>query len=200
MGTRKTAALLKVRGPGGSDPIPLDKPVMVIGRGHGADIVLPVPEVSGRHAEIIETDGTYFLRDLDSKNGTYLEEELIGDFPVSLEEGSMIVLGNGAVEFRVSLSLTRIQPWLRVDRSQGDIWVNGRRVDLSQSEFDLVEMLDRSDGGRVSKDDLLKKLWPGAHSDSSLTSCVYKVNKKIDPSGGRKAVVNERRRGYRLNI
>lgn len=55
---------------GGGDPIPLLKPVLVVGRRESADIVLRFPNVSGAHCELSLVDGYWYVKDLASSNGT----------------------------------------------------------------------------------------------------------------------------------
>ena len=55
---------------GGGDPIPLLKPVLVVGRRESADIVLRFPNVSGTHCELTLVDGYWHVKDLASSNGT----------------------------------------------------------------------------------------------------------------------------------
>ena len=55
---------------GGGDPIPLLKPVLVVGRRESADIVLRFANVSGNHCELSLVDGYWFVKDLASSNGT----------------------------------------------------------------------------------------------------------------------------------
>jgi pSer/pThr/pTyr-binding forkhead associated (FHA) protein len=55
---------------GGGDPIPLLGPSLVVGRRESADIVLRFPNVSGRHCELVVSEGYWVVRDLGSSNGT----------------------------------------------------------------------------------------------------------------------------------
>jgi hypothetical protein len=193
------AALITVRGPGPSEPIPLNRPVMIIGRTEGSDIELAVPQISGRHAEITTHGGGYYIRDLGSRNGTTADNVQIGDSPVPLHQGSIIILGNGYAEFELSLGQTRMQPWLRVDPSLGDLWVDGRRVELSKTQFALISALDEQQGGWVSKESLVGLLWPEGGSDDQLTTLIHRVRLRIDPDNRQDPIINDRRRGYRLN-
>ena len=45
-----------------------------IGRQRELEVVLPVPHVSGVHAEIFEREGTLWIRDAGSSNGTRLNQ------------------------------------------------------------------------------------------------------------------------------
>jgi hypothetical protein len=54
-------------------PYRLIKPVTRIGREPAAnDVVIPHDTVSTQHAEIVFRDGTFYLRDLRSRNGTFV--------------------------------------------------------------------------------------------------------------------------------
>ncbi|MEY3203784.1 MAG: hypothetical protein RLZZ21_115 [Planctomycetota bacterium] len=55
---------------GGGDPIPLLKPMLVVGRRESTDIVLRFPNVSGQHCELTIVDGYWVVKDLGSSNGT----------------------------------------------------------------------------------------------------------------------------------
>lgn len=55
---------------GGGDPIPLLKEQLLIGRRESCDIVLRFANVSAHHCELKVRDGYFFVRDLQSRNGT----------------------------------------------------------------------------------------------------------------------------------
>lgn len=57
--------------------IRLDKPVCVIGSDSRVHLRLPFQQVSGVHALIFHHDGEYFIRDLASRKGTYLNGRLV---------------------------------------------------------------------------------------------------------------------------
>lgn len=57
--------------------IPLDRPRLTIGRKPDNDLVIDNPAVSGHHAWIFEEQGTYFIEDLGSVNGTFVNDEKV---------------------------------------------------------------------------------------------------------------------------
>jgi pSer/pThr/pTyr-binding forkhead associated (FHA) protein len=61
---------------GGGRPIVLVKTKLLVGRQSGCDIALPLPNVSSRHCELEFQDGYWNLRDLASKNGTWVNGAL----------------------------------------------------------------------------------------------------------------------------
>lgn len=73
----KSVTLTIIAGPAkGLPPYPMSKPRVVLGRS-GADIEINDPEVSRWHCAVEVKGDVVRLRDLDSTNGTYFEEERV---------------------------------------------------------------------------------------------------------------------------
>ncbi len=68
--------------------LPLPGKVIVIGRSLDADVPIPHPSVSRRHALIEETDAGFVISDLGSSNGTFVDE-----VRVCPAEKAVLVLG-----------------------------------------------------------------------------------------------------------
>lgn len=72
----------------------------ILGKGPQADILLQNPVVSREHAKITCSGGRCILRDLGSKNGTFLNErQLLANESVQLASGDYITLGNEILKF-----------------------------------------------------------------------------------------------------
>lgn len=69
---------------------------VTIGRGNNNDIVIKDPYISNQHLKITLDENSYFLEDLDSANGTYLNGDRVLDV-VKLKNGDRIRLGQ--IEF-----------------------------------------------------------------------------------------------------
>lgn len=83
-------------GPSKGESHTLTKPRVVLGR-KGADVPLNDPEISRSHC-LLEVRDTYInLKDMDSTNGTFYDEERVR--AAMLQDGS---------EFRVGVSLVRV--------------------------------------------------------------------------------------------
>lgn len=54
---------------GDTIPIPLLKKRLLIGRNENCDIRIPLPTISGFHCELKVSEGNWFVKDLDSRNG-----------------------------------------------------------------------------------------------------------------------------------
>lgn len=86
----------------GSDPgltFRLQAHKMIMGRRTTNDIYLDDDKVSRQHAEVTFADGAYYINDLDSLNGTFVNDGKIAK--KKLEPGDKITLGSSVIEFRV---------------------------------------------------------------------------------------------------
>ena len=70
-----------------------------IGRTPDNQIVVPVKEVSRRHAQIVVADEGYVLKDLDSPNGTFVNGDRITEH--RLQEGDRIMLAGTTFVFSI---------------------------------------------------------------------------------------------------
>jgi pSer/pThr/pTyr-binding forkhead associated (FHA) protein len=68
-----------------------DKRELIIGRNPDSDIRIDNLGVSDRHARIFERDGRYTIEDLDSTNGTFVDERRITR--AVLEINSEVIIG-----------------------------------------------------------------------------------------------------------
>jgi len=73
---------------------------LVLGRGDHADIRLEDPFASSRHARVYEQGNIVVIEDLDSTNGTYLNEELL-ETPRPLHPGDRVRIGDSEFTFEV---------------------------------------------------------------------------------------------------
>jgi pSer/pThr/pTyr-binding forkhead associated (FHA) protein len=64
---------------GGGDPIPLFKKSLLVGRRESCDIVLRFPNVSTHHCQLTVTGGYWYVRDLQSRNGTKVNGFRVSD-------------------------------------------------------------------------------------------------------------------------
>ncbi len=94
----------------------------VLGKAPQADIAFDNPYVSRRHAEIAFSNDSYSIRDLGSKNGTFVDGQRVGQNPRQLDGGETIELGLGQVvtTFRLgSSTITLPGPSARPDAARG---------------------------------------------------------------------------------
>ena len=69
-----------------------------IGRSSDNDVQIKDSSVSRRHLEIIKKENRYFIKDLRSTNGTFVNGEQIGsDMEIEVEQGIPIVIGMSVI-------------------------------------------------------------------------------------------------------
>jgi len=77
----------------------LDKNIMVIGRGNQCDIGIDDLYMSTRHVQLWFEDDEWYIADLGSTNGTYINGKKMKDEPLILDSGDTIKVGQ--LEFLV---------------------------------------------------------------------------------------------------
>lgn len=91
-------AILRVKhGPNKGKIYELTDKNLVLGREPGDGIVVPDQGVSRRHAEVVRIGEVYFIRDLDSRNGTFVNDDSIRE--EILRYGDRIRVGNTVLVF-----------------------------------------------------------------------------------------------------
>lgn len=82
---------------------------ILVGRSEEAKFRVQQDSVSRRHCEFFTTDDAVFVRDLQSTNGTFLDdEEIVADTPTVVPSGTVVRVGG--VAFRVEYESPVRQP------------------------------------------------------------------------------------------
>ena len=88
------AKLYILGGPEKGKSFALESDLVTLGRGSESNIRVRDKSVSRRHLEIIRKGDTYFIKDLRSKNGTYVNhKEIKPGEPFKIEQGLPVVVG-----------------------------------------------------------------------------------------------------------
>ncbi len=95
--TKEQALLVVKRGPNAGSNFVIDKDVTTAGRHPESDIFLDDVTVSRRHAEIRRRDDRFFVRDLGSLNGTYVNRERVDE--TELASGDELQIGKFKLVF-----------------------------------------------------------------------------------------------------
>jgi FHA domain-containing protein len=93
-------ARLLLAAPGGTHVIPLESTPLTIGRGLNNDIILEDTRVSRHHAQLQYRARRFWIADLGSTNGTYVNDEQVAER--SLRDGDVISLGGLELTFKES--------------------------------------------------------------------------------------------------
>ncbi len=81
----------------GVAPVALDSPQWVVGRGSGVDFQIPDPKASRRHARILAVHNRYYVQDLGSANGTFVNRDRV--INERLAHGDLVAFGKTVFRF-----------------------------------------------------------------------------------------------------
>ncbi len=94
----QTRARLLLSAKTGTHVIPLESTMLTIGRGLNNDIILEDTRVSRHHAQLRYRARRFWLADLGSTNGTYINDQQVAD--QALRDGDVISLGGLELTFK----------------------------------------------------------------------------------------------------
>jgi len=189
----------------------VDQERIVIGRGSDCDIVLPERQASRQHLVIERDEGGYLLRDLGSKNGTFVNGKEVRDEPYRLRDGDEIQIalcvkmGFVGADATLPLELTGPNRGLRIDRAAKRVFVGGHEMipPLSVAQYTLLELLLDCEGEVVSRDAVVAAVWSEEEemgiSEQAIDALVRRLRERIaaiDPDHA--YIVTLRGHGFRL--
>ena len=157
----------------------------ILGRAVECDVVIASKSVSREHTRLRREGRRWFVDDLGSTNGTYLNgERVIGS--LTLLDGDILKVGDVTFVFHDPDTTTRESPIpdLEVDISAGVVRVNRRAVSLSPKEYLLLAFLHEHRGQVCSKDDIGHAVWPeyeaGGIFDYQIENLVRRLRTRIE--------------------
>jgi hypothetical protein len=88
--------LLEGKGPPTVDLVP---PETIVGRDSSCHLTIPDASVSHKHARVYHSDGEWYVEDLGSTNGTFVNDRPLTR-PVVLRPGDTVSIGRSTLEAR----------------------------------------------------------------------------------------------------
>jgi len=189
------------------------KSPLILGRDSDCDIVIPLRQVSRHHTQVNPGPNGATVMDLESKNGTYVNGNLIRDV-VSLKDGDelqialaqhFIYLSSDATMPLEGLPLEMQPRRLRVDIAARRVWVDDEEIDppLSASQFTLLQILYKNSGEVVSREKIIETVWgsaAGGVTEQALDALVRRLRDRLDEvDPAREYIITVRGHGLRLN-
>jgi hypothetical protein len=95
---RRGHAMLLLQTTAGPQPIPVESTTATLGRGLGNDIILEDTRVSRHHAQLRYKARRFWLTDLNSTNGTFVNGARVSE--TALRDGDLVSLGGLEMTFR----------------------------------------------------------------------------------------------------
>jgi len=168
-------------------------------------------QVSRRHATIFRKGERYFLQDERSRNGTFLNEELV-TLPRLLQDGDEIrVASRFQVIFvgsKATAPLYRPGPTRQgvyVDRASRRVWVDGVEIDppLSAAQYQLLVYLYDHAGTICTRDGIVRAIWPQEAvegvSDQAIDALVRRLRGRLASTGSTQEYI-ETLRGHGIRL
>lgn len=213
MSVQEIAMLLVQEGSSPKTQWPLHKKVTIIGREQDADVQISERQVSRQHAELKLTVEGYTIRDMGSKNGTFLNGETVTGEPRLLRNGDEIGIALSAkltfVEDNATapVMIDTIKPSIRMDLLAKRVWVMETEIDppLSLAQYNLLELLYQNAGNVVSREEVVAAVWSNEEaegvSEQAIDALARRLRERIaeiDPDN--KYLETVRGHGFRLNL
>lgn len=212
--SKEVAMLLVHEGNSPKTQWPLVKRTTVVGREADSDIQIDDRQVSRRHAEITQTVEGYTLRDLGSKNGTFLNGEPVTQKPRLIRNGDEVGIALCAkltfVEDEATAPIIldyKHKPSLKMDMSAKRVWVMDKEITppLSLAQYNLLELLYKNAGNVVSRDQVIAVVWSDEEaegvSEQAIDALARRLRERIaEIDTENKYVETIRGHGFRLNL
>ena len=200
MMTTPVSASFKVdKGLEGIAMIPIIGTSVIAGNSDAVDIKLENRFVSRRHFQVRFESDVFYISDLGSTNGTYLngsklrpnEEQIIRNrdkIGLGVDEVLLVFsgpVGTVRIDTAVIARASRSDNGdLVVDSSSRDVWVRGGKLpSLPRKEFDILECLFQNRGQAVSRDEIAAAGWPERPDDvpnSDIDQYIRRLRRKIE--------------------
>lgn len=213
MSSREVAILLVQEGESPKTQWPLAKSSIILGRESDSDVQINDRQVSRKHAEITQTEQGYQLRDLGSKNGTFLNGEAVTQEPRLIRNGDSIGIALCAkltfVAENATAPIVNDQaqyPSIKMDLAAKRVWVGGREINppLSLAQYNLLELLYQNMGHVISRDKIVETVWSDEESEGvseqAIDALARRLRERIaefDPDN--KYIETVRGHGFRLS-
>ena len=188
---------------------------LVVGRGSECDLVLPERQVSREHIRIFRERDVYYMTDLDSKNGTWLNGKQVKDETVPLKDGDEIQIalavkitfvGSEATAPLMVDELPHQLGRLQINHDSRRVFIENIEVDppLSLPQYRLLELLYDGTGAVRTRDEVVEYVWPDAIgegvSEQAIDALVRRLRDRlseVDPD--HQYIVTVRGHGFRLD-
>lgn len=206
--------LVCLNGPKTGAEYGLARDVTLVGRANDVHLLLEDQFASRHHAEIHHIDSAYQVRDLQSKNGVFVDGRRL-DLGASawLADGAEVQFASTRFRFHdpsatvtaPSLMAVR-EPGLRIDASTRQVYVDGAILDppLSVKQFELLWFLFQNRGRVVSKDEIAQAVWPESQGDiydANIDRMVSRVRSRIEVEGDEpRFIATVRGYGYQMIV
>lgn len=187
---------------------------VVVGRDDSADIVIPERQISRQHVRIFRQDNVYYIEDLQSRNGTWVNGNKLEGVRELYDSDEIHVALAVRLQF-VGSGATAPLPFelpdassgrLRLDRETRRVFILDQELDppLSLPQYRLLELLYLHNGRICTRDNVVETVWPDVVgegvSEQAIDALVRRLRDRlteVDPDT--QYIVTVRGHGFRLD-
>jgi len=212
--TKKVFLIIEKGTPYNSHEVfPISKTPFWIGRAGGErqpELCFESPYISRSHAEIRFQDGIYYMIDHSkggiAVNGIALEKGRVyplrsGERICLSGDEAVLIFGIGETP---SETLTHDETNIYLDPEKREVWIDGRKLELTGNLYTLFHLLYQNRGKAVSALEIKLTVWPERQldqgvplvGDEEVAVLVKRLREKI--TQGEEWICNKRGYGYML--
>lgn len=195
------------------------KDAIVLGRGEECDITINNRQISRQHIRIYREIDTFYIEDLDSKNGTWVNGNPLkgtrrlydgDDVRLAMVVQIQFIGSNATAPMTQSLIPVNLSSGehgrLRLDKGARRVFIGDVEIDppLSLPQYRLLELLSANNGRICTRDAVVEAVWPEAMgegvSEQAIDALVRRLRDRlseIDPEW--QYIVTVRGHGFRLD-
>ena len=192
----------------------LEQAEMIVGRDDTCDIIIPERQISRQHIRITKESSQFFIEDLESRNGTWLNDQRLNG-KSELNDGDEINLalaiklqfiGSGATAPLPFELPDNIGGKLRIDTESRRVFIEDEELQppLSLPQYRLIELLYNNSGSICTRDEVVQAVWPDVMgegvSEQAIDALVRRLRDRLaetDPET--QYIVTVRGHGFRLD-
>lgn len=214
MGDREKPVLVVNEGERAGQRWTVERESVIIGRGKECDIVLSEQQVSRQHVKIKLVGEAYYVEDLNSRNGTWLNgEQFSGERPLKdgdeIHVAMIVKMIFAESEATAPLALAKVPTSLgklRLDKEARRVYIAGKELEppLSLPQYRLLELLMDANGAVCTRSSVIESVWPEVVSDGvseqAIDALVRRLRDRIaelDPE--HQYIITVRGHGFRLD-
>lgn len=214
-GTERPILMILAEDQANNQQIPISQDEMTVGRGEECDLVVAERQVSRQHIKIYREDDAYYVEDLESRNGTWVNTQALkgtrrlydGDEINIAMAVRLQFIGSGAtapLPFQVPENITIGK--LRLDPEARRVFIGDTEIDppLSPPQYRLLELLYHHSGRICTRENVVETVWPDAIgegvSEQAIDALVRRLRDRIaeiDPE--HHYIITVRGHGFRLD-
>jgi hypothetical protein len=191
----------------------IEKDEVFLGRGDDCDLVIPEREVSRRHVRIYREGEAYFLEDLESRNGTWVNDEQLQGTRALRNEDRIRLAKSIRIDFigsNITAPVPQVDTFahtgsLRIDTASRRVFINQKELDppLSPPQYRLLELLYQNAGHICTREQVIDTVWPDAYgegvSEQAIDALIRRLRDRLSELDSEtEFVVTVRGHGFRL--